>query len=154
MICLAALENKDIVAENVVLYGPQVTRESLELWNKLVQEGRVHSVKVYVNQNDPVPGAAIAYADAKKHQVASERSLFQIDALKQTINETAPRLLVQTFPCSLDRASLGCHSMVMYDSKVNCGRKPSENTVPGTALHGKDDLPEPPLPCDALGATP
>ena len=37
MICLAALENKDIKAENVVLYGPQVTRESLEMWDKLVQ---------------------------------------------------------------------------------------------------------------------
>jgi hypothetical protein len=153
MICLAALENKEILAENVVLYGPQVTRESLEMWNKLVQDGRIKSVKIYLNQNDPVPGLSIAYADYKNRQIASERPLFQVDALKQTINETAPRLLVQTFPCTLDRASLGCHSMAMYKSKVNCGSKPSGNSVAGTALHGKDDLPEPPLPCAALGAT-
>jgi hypothetical protein len=38
MVCLAALENKDIKAERVVLYGPQVTRESPEVWDQLVRE--------------------------------------------------------------------------------------------------------------------
>lgn len=178
MICLAALENEDIQAANVVLYGPQVTRESLEMWNKLVQDGRVKSVKVYLNENDPVPGASIAYSDLKKSQealgptlnsfptadnavahgvragsvIASDTGLFQIDALKRTINETSPRLLVQTFPCDLDRSSFGCHAMTMFKAKVNCTGKSSGNAVPGTGLHGKDDLPEPPLPCDALGA--
>jgi len=180
MICLAALENQDIQAVHVVLYGPQVTRESLEMWNKLVQDGRVKSVKVYLNENDPVPGASIAYADYKKNQIAgaaavssnpsvdtlarigtqttagavSELPLFQIDSLKRTINESSPRLEVQTFPCKLDRTSLGCHELTMYNSKVNCTGRSSGKAVPGTELHGKDDLREPPLPCGALGANP
>ncbi len=180
MICLAALENQDIQAVHVVLYGPQVTRESLGMWNKLVQDGRVRSVKVYLNENDPVPGASIAYADYKKNQIAgaaavssnpsvdtlvrigvqttagavSELPLFQIDSLKRTINESSPRLEVQTFPCKLDRTSFGCHELTMYKSKVNCTGRSSGKAVPGTELHGKDDLREPPLPCGALGANP
>jgi hypothetical protein len=180
MLCLAALENRDIQAHNVVLYGPEVTRESLEMWNKLVQDGRVKSVKVFLNENDPVPGAAIAFADLKKSQqalgvslksypsidnavlpgvnagvvVTSDTGLFQIESLKRTINETSPRILVQSFPCNLPMSTGGCHVMSMYSSTVNCTRKSSGNAVPGTGLHGKDDLPEPPLPCDAIGAAP
>jgi hypothetical protein len=180
MICLAALENRDIQADHVVLYGPQVTRESLEVWNKLVQDGRIKSVKVYLNENDPIPGASIAYADYKKNQEAaaaavrsnpsigtlaesgsqiavgavSEVPLFQIDSLKRTINKTSPRLEVQTFPCKLDMMTTGCHAMTMYKSKVNCTGKSSGKSVPGTELRGKDELPEPPLPCEALGAKP
>jgi hypothetical protein len=178
MICLAALENQDIQAVHVVLYGPQVTRESLDMWNKLVRDGRVKSVKVYLNENDPVPGASIAYADYKKNQLTgaaavssnpsvdalvrtgvqttegavSDLPLFQIESLKRTINETSPRLEVQTFPCKLDMGTLGCHELTMYKAKVNCTGKSSGNTVPGTGLHGKGDLKEPPLPCDAIGA--
>jgi hypothetical protein len=172
MICLAALENEDIKAEHVVLYGPQVTRESLELWDKLVRDGRVKSVKVYINENDIVPGVSIAYADFKRTQslqvagaaispggyaagkVIEEAPLFQIDSLQRTINETGPRLLVETFPCVRDRLSTDCHAMSMYKSKVNCTGKSSGKAVPGTALHGKDELPEPPLPCTAIGGKP
>jgi hypothetical protein len=154
MICLAALENRDVKADHVVLYGPQVTRESLALWNQLVQDGRVKSVKVYINENDVVPGASIAYADFKKLHAADEAALFKIDTLKRTINETSPRLLVQTFPCSRDKSSLECHAMSMYEAKVNCTGKSSGRPVPGTALPGGHDLPEPPLPCEAIGRNP
>lgn len=180
MLCLAALENQDIQADNVVLYGPEVTRESLEMWNKLVQDGRVKSVKVYLNENDPVPGASIAFADLAKSQqasglslksypsvdnatlpvvnagivVTSDTGLFQIQSLKRTINETSPRILVQSFPCNLPMSTGGCHVMSMYSSTVNCTGKSSGKAVPGTGLRGKDDLPEPPLPCDAIGAAP
>ena len=176
MLCLAALENRDIRADNVVLYGPEITRESLEMWNKLVQDGRVKSVKVYLNENDPVPGAAIAYGDYKKNQLVQalepihspsamglngavivstgvlDTGLFKIESLKRTINETSPRILVQSFPCNLPMSTGGCHVMSMYHSTVNCTGKSSGNTVPGTGLHVKDDLPEPPLPCNAIGA--
>jgi hypothetical protein len=172
MICLAALENEDIKAEHVVLYGPQVTRESLEMWDKLVRFRRVKSVKVYINENDIVPGVSIAFADLKEtqaHQVVGaavspggygaakvieEAPLFEIDSLKRTINETSPRLLVETFPCARDRLSFECHAMSMYKSKVNCTGKSSGKAVPGTALHGKDELPEPPMPCEAIGSKP
>jgi hypothetical protein len=180
MLCLAALENQDIRADNVVLYGPEITRESLEMWNKLVQDGRVKSVKVYLNENDPVPGASIAFGDLRKSQQAagvslksypsvdnaalpmvtagavgvSDTGLFQIQSLKRTINETSPRILVQSFPCNLPMSTGGCHVMSIYSSTVNCTGKSSGKAVPGTALRGKDDLPEPPLPCDAIGAAP
>jgi opacity protein-like surface antigen len=158
MICLAALENKDIKADHVVLYGPQVTRESLKMWDQLVRDGQVKSVKVYINENDPVPGASIAYADFKRARVlqvaGAEAPLFEIDSLKRTINEISPRLLVQTFPCARDRHSLECHVLSMYQSKVNCTGKSSGEPVPGTALHDNGELPEPPLPCDAIGSKP
>lgn len=154
MICLAALENRDVKADNIVLYGPQVTRESLAMWNRLVQDGRVKSVKIYVNENDIVPGVSIAFADLKRKRAADEPALFQIDTLKRTINELSPRLLVQTFPCSRDKTSLECHAMSMYESKVNCTGRRSGKAVPGTALHGKDELPEPPLPCESIGGKP
>jgi hypothetical protein len=152
MICLAALEKQDVKAEHVVLYGPQITRESLAMWDQLVRDRHVRSIKVYLNENDIVPALAIRYADHEHNDqyVVEDRSLFQIDSLKRTINEAAPRLLVQTFPCSRDKLKLECHGMAMYRLKVNCTDKPSAKTVPGTGLHGKDDLPEPPLPCDAL----
>lgn len=178
MICLAALENEDVKADHVVLYGPQVTRESLEMWNKLVQDGKIKSVKVYLNENDIVPGTSIAYADYKKYEntviqsakanpagngvveagaavgevIGEGVSLMNIERLKRTINETSPRLEVQSFPCERDRLSLDCHSMSMYKSKVNCTGRSSGAAVPGTRLPGGVALPEPPVPCEALGA--
>jgi hypothetical protein len=166
MLCLAALENSDIKAKDVILYGP------------LVQDGRVKSVKVFLNENDPVAGASIAYADYKNNPVVTklgsvdpvtsvavktaaatgtavvDAPLFQVDSLKRTINETSPRLLVQSFPCKLGASPVGCHLLSAYRTTVSCNGKSSGNTVPGTALHGNDALPEPPLPCDALGAKP
>lgn len=90
------------------------------MWNQLVQEHRVNSVKVYLNENDIVPGVSIAYADYKRNEsaamdavradpsihsiasagaaisagMATELPLFNIDSLKRTINETSPRLEV------------------------------------------------------------
>ncbi len=157
MICLAALENKDITADRVVLYGPQVTRESLEMWDDLVRRGQIKEVKVYLNQNDVVPGVSIAYADYKKNQVvsmAADAALFNVDSLKRTINEISPRLEVQTFPCERDRTSMECHSMAMYRAKLNCTGRSSGQAVPGTALHGGDALPEPPMPCEVIGGRP
>jgi hypothetical protein len=43
--------------------------------------------------------------------------------------------------------------MSMYESKMNCIGKTSGRPVAGTALHGGDELPEPPLPCEAIGGS-
>ena len=156
MLCLAALENEDVKATNVVLYGPQVTRESLEMWDQLVRDHKVNSVKVFINENDIVPGVSISYGDARKMNVLAapnEPSLIEIESLKRTINETSPRLMVQSFPCSFDSSDpVKCHAIAMYRSKVNCTGKSSGRAVAGTHLAGQADLPEPPLPCEALGA--
>jgi hypothetical protein len=123
MLCLAALENEDVKADHIVLYGPQVTRETLHMWDQLVRDGRVKSVKVYINENDPVPALAICYADHKNHdENLGKGSLFDVDSLKRTINETSPELLVQTFPCSRSKLSFDCHAMAMYKSKVKSRR--------------------------------
>jgi hypothetical protein len=180
MICLAALENNDVKATNVILYGPQVTRESLAMWDQLVRDGRVTSVKVFVNEGDIVPGVSIAYKDSKDIQrpsgmnppvkssdsgvttadvvatgaaLAYNEPLFEIDQLKRTINESAPRIEVQSFPCTFDlNDPVKCHVMSMYRSTTGCTGKSSGRLVPGTHLPGQhDDLPEPPLPCSEIG---
>jgi hypothetical protein len=158
MLCLAMLRFGATKATNVVLYGPQVTRESLEMWDQLVRDGTIKSVKVYINENDVVPGVTIAYADALKAKVwdgGHDPALFNIDVLKQTIQETAPRLAVQTFSCAFDSSNpVKCHEMSMYRSKVSCTGRSSGAPVPGTGLPGKGELPEPPLPCSATGGNP
>ena len=119
MLCLAALENEDVKADHVVLYGPQVTRETLTMWDQLVRDGRVKSVKVYINENDMVPALAISYADHKNHDDnLGKGSRLDIEWLKRTINETSPKLLVQTFPCSRSKLSFECHEMARYKANV------------------------------------
>ena len=44
MVCLAALKCRDVKADNVTLYGPQITQEALEQWDGLVRSGQVKSV--------------------------------------------------------------------------------------------------------------
>ncbi len=44
MICLLALTRQDVQADNVVLYGPQITPKTLEQWNSLLSEGEIHSL--------------------------------------------------------------------------------------------------------------
>ena len=164
MICLAALENEDAKAGTVVLYGPQVTRESLAMWDRLVKDGKVESVKVYVNENDIVPGSSLAFMDLKESMrdssgietaltAANSASLFTTDGLKHVFEEISPSLTVETFPCSRARTSFDCHGMAMYESKVKCTGRSSGKPVAGTGIPGRrSDLPEPPLPCEAIGA--
>ena len=178
MICLAALETQDIQATDVVLYGPQVTRESLGMWNQLMRDGRVKSIKVYINQNDPIPGVSIAYADFKKSQQASaeglntdpsvddairqaaaanavataDAGLLQIDTLIRTFNEVSPLLQVQSLPCKGEVLTAACHSLAIYKANVICAGKSSGDAVPDAEPLGKNGLPEPPTPCQAIGS--
>ena len=73
MICLAALENGDIKADRVVLYGPQITPESLRMWEKLIQTKppTVRSVQIYLNQNDPVPPLSLLFGGQVSGPIAS-----------------------------------------------------------------------------------
>jgi hypothetical protein len=123
MLCLAALENEDVKADHVVLYGPQVTRETLSMWDQLVRDGRVKSVKVYINENDMIPALAICYADHKNHDENTGKNNFlNVESLKRMINETSPKLLVQTFPCSFSKLSFDCHEMARYKANVKLRR--------------------------------
>lgn len=146
MVCLAALENQDVRADNVVLYGPQITRESLKMWNHLLQTGQVKSVQIYVNQNDPVPPFSLALGDLFQ-DVAAETALLNSGVLKSTINETSPRIAVHTFACGKYLPTLDCHDMAVYKKDRGCISQPTGKTVPGTSLPGKGGVAEPPPPC-------
>src|SRR5437879_12623286 len=98
MVCLAALQNQDVRADNVVLYGPQITRESLKMWNYLLQTGQVKSVQIYVNQNDPVPPFSLALGDLFQ-DVTTEPAFLNSGVLQSTINEPGPWNAAHTFPC-------------------------------------------------------
>jgi hypothetical protein len=146
MVCLAALENQDVKADNVVLYGPQMTRESLRIWDQLLQSGRVKSVQIYVNQNDPVPPFSLALGDLFDNLTA-EVALFNSDILKMTINETSPRIVIHTFSCGKGLPTLDCHDMTVYKKDRGCIFHPLGKTVPGTSRPGKAGVAEPPPPC-------
>lgn len=51
--CLST--NGDAYANGVVLYGPQITSESLRLWNDLLKSGQIGSLDIYLNAKDLVP---------------------------------------------------------------------------------------------------
>ncbi len=131
MLCLFALENGDAKAKDVILYGPQVTRETLQMWDQLVRDGKVNSVRIYVNNDDPVAGAAISFADASNAAVTSAKAalrgdaspvvqsalelaagdnehhlIFNNSALVQTINEISPRIAVRTLPCAISASEV------------------------------------------------
>jgi hypothetical protein len=145
MICLAALENQDVIADRVVLYGPQITRESLQIWNELVRSGHVKSLQIYVNQNDPVPPFSLALGDLFSN-VPEQEKLLSLDTLKKLINDTSPKIAVHTFSCGVDSPTLDCHDMKVYKRDRGCFAKPSGKTVPGTSLPGKGGVVEPPPP--------
>lgn len=146
MVCLAALENKDIIADHVVLYGPQVTIESLELWDELVRSGRVKPVQIYIDRSDPVPPVSLLTGGRLIGTVAlSSLAMFKLPTMNRIINETSPRLTVQTFSCGDGTPTLDCHAMTAYKARINYKPKPSQQTVPETKLHGVGVV-EPPSP--------
>jgi hypothetical protein len=146
MVCLAALENKDVMAENVVLYGPQVTVESLRMWDELVRSGRVKSVQIYINRSDPVPPVSLLAGGGLVGAAGlSALAMFKLPTVASVVNETSPRLTVRTFACGDGRPTIDCHAMKAYAARVNYKPKPSGQTVPGTKLNGVG-VAEPPEP--------
>jgi hypothetical protein len=119
MICLAALENKDIIAERVVLYGPQITLESLQMWDQLVREGRVKSVEINIDRSDPVPSLSLCIGGGMVKAVSiASLALLKPPTLKDVIEEAAPRLTVRTYNCGNGMPDLDCHDMRAYKRNV------------------------------------
>ena len=147
MICLAAIENGDLKVDRVALYGPQITPESLRMWDELVRSGQVKSVQIFINKNDPVPPVAMLVGSRSFLQAGESLALFKSDVLVRTINETAPKLAVRTFSCGDGLPTLTCHDMAGYKANSGCVSHSSGRTVPGTALPGRGALTEPPPPC-------
>lgn len=147
MVCLAALENGDIQADNVTLYGPQVTTESLALWNQLVEEGKIKSLKVVINKNDPVPPTSFLFSPTNNPDVAALMAtplFFSVSSMAGAVKALAPHAQVETFACGT-MPTLNCHDMAVYASHEDSPKTSSGKVVPGTRLHGKS-VKEPPPP--------
>jgi len=121
MVCLAALARQDVKADNVVLYGPQITQEALEQWDGLVRSGQVKSVTLVMNSGDLVPKLSLAFEDYVRSQLDGKpetyanKPLLLDSGLTSAVNETAPRLLVHMNDCSFSFTDpLHCHSMKTY----------------------------------------
>jgi len=127
MVCLAALKNKDVVADRVTLYGPQITVESLKMWDDMVRSGQLKSVQVYYNQNDPVaPVSLLIGGGMAGEEAPSALAMFNAATLARFINQVSPRLTVRTFPCGGRYPTLDCHAMTAYKTRVT----PSTQGVP------------------------
>jgi hypothetical protein len=146
MVCLAALKNQDVRADHIVLYGPQITRESLRMWNELLQTHQVKSVQIYINQNDPIPPFSLALGDLFENLTA-QAALLNSGVLKTMINEISPRIAVQTFSCGGGYPTPACHGMTVYKRNRGCTPQPKGRPVPGTSRPGKVGVAEPPPPC-------
>lgn len=121
MVCLAALKCKDVKADIVTLYGPQITQEALEQWDELVRSGQVKSVTLVINSGDPVPPLSLAFRDYLRSrregraETYENKALLESKDLTSAINETAPRLLVHVHECWFNIIDpLHCHEMKKY----------------------------------------
>jgi hypothetical protein len=121
MICLAALQNKDIVAKHVVLYGPQITPESLKMWDELVKTGKLGAIEIRINQGDPVPPVSFllsspAAAIRTAFTPFQSAAMFTTPVMSLAIREYAPSINVKTFSCGAV-PTLDCHSMTVYKER-------------------------------------
>lgn len=154
MTCLAALINRDIKARDVILYGPQITPESLALWNRLLSEGRISTLRILVAQNDPITPVSMLISplplSSPYAAVLAAPLLFKVDNLATAIRKISPSATVSTFACG-SRPSLACHNLALYsEQRPICpsgqGARP---LVPGTRITGNrnsQSLREPPTP--------
>lgn len=124
MICLAALRSKDVKADSVVLYGPQITQKSLEQWDALVRSGQVKSVTLVINSGDLVPPLSLGFEDYLRSRMDGRSETYENKALLRTgdltaaVNETAPRLLVHVHDCAFSASDpLHCHGMATYKNE-------------------------------------
>ena len=154
MTCLAALMNRDIKAKDVILYGPQITAESLMLWNQLLSEGRISSLRILVAQNDPITPVSMLISPLPLSSpfaaVVAAPLLFKVDNLATAIRTISPKATVSTFACG-SRPALACHDLALYmEQRPMCpsGQK-ARPLVAGTRITGNrksQPLREPPTP--------
>ena len=158
MTCLAALMNGQVRATNVVLYGPQITVESMAMWNRLLAKGTIKSLEIVVAENDPVPALALLLspvARSSPQAIALASSLaapliFKVGALEKTVGIMSPKAVFSTFSCGT-LPSRDCHDMARYsDYRRRCPvALTPKATVPGTRITGSPNskpLTEPPSP--------
>jgi len=133
MVCLAALMNSEVRADRVVLNGPQITAQSLAMWNELLQannENRIESLEIVINEGDPVPPASLLFSvrsglfegivDALSRPVLARQMMFNAETLRSEVESLAPDAQVQTNPCeslvvlAAEMNAFQCHASGSY----------------------------------------
>jgi hypothetical protein len=122
MVCLAALELGDVKARDVRLFGSQLTPESLHHWQRLVEQGKVGSIQVYINEGDSIPEASFFYAHDIIIGHLQGDEVFPKTILINEIKERAPAMLVKILPCATRNGYFfdveNCHSMKTYQHNL------------------------------------
>ena len=125
MICLAALKNGQVYAKKVVLYGPQITSESISLWKDLLNNGSIVSLDIYINEHDIVPPlSALLYALASSATVSPaylaytniRGSLANQKILADALGKV-DGITVHYLPCDsspVETLHFKCHDFEMY----------------------------------------
>ncbi len=142
MLCLLALYRDDARAGDVVLYGPQLTANSAALWNRLLNEGKIRSLRIIVNENDPITPLTLLVSSSPTSWLRARALLFDRSTLRQTVAEMIPGASVTTRPCASDWPTLNCHRMTAYPTCKPRGGTPAA----GTGGAGRRAYAEPPTP--------
>jgi tetratricopeptide (TPR) repeat protein len=115
MTCLLALHNDDIMARDVVLYGPQITEVTALLWQRLLRDGKIRSLRIVVNTGDPVPPLAMAVNTNSWEYFSRPSLLFNSGGLKSTLANWVPSAQIDARGCEFRISSpFACHYMKAY----------------------------------------
>lgn len=116
MVCLAALQNDDARAQEVRLFGPQITPESASLWNELVTTKRVRGVTVYISTGDPVPLVSYLLGTVARASSTASFLLSIVGGVERAAKVEAPNVNFITLSCPHLRFPMSgaCHDMATY----------------------------------------
>lgn len=134
MVCLAALSRGDVGAQDVRLFGPQLTPSAVAKWQELLDIGRIKSLEVNIMNGDPIAPASYAYGEAPMayalttlaRAVQEGGNVLNLDAfsrdgalkLQADIQRTAASIHVNVLESSclsqLSSDPFACHNMALY----------------------------------------
>ena len=135
MVCLNALWNGDVGADNVRLFGPQITPAALARWESLLKSGKIKSLEIDLMKGDPIGPASYGFGASPALYAAAEiarlivtsGSVVKLDAftpeagerLKTEIQNYAPAIAVRLIDdpsCrqQLSSNNFACHDMALY----------------------------------------
>lgn len=145
MTCLLALHNDDIMARDVVLYGPQITGDTALLWQRMLREGKIRSLRIEINSGDPITPLAMVVNRYSYDNLRQRPLLFNSPELKATLAELIPSARIETRKCDFRISSpFSCHYMSAYPQCRNAALP--KRIVPGTKGFIDRSYTEPPPP--------
>lgn len=145
MTCLLALYNEDVMARDVVLYGPQITGPTAKIWQRLLHDGKIRSLRIEVNSGDPITPLAMVVNLYSWANLRQRPLLFNQVELKATLAEMLPSAQIETRQCSFRISDpFSCHYMKAYPQCRNAALP--RRIVPGTKGFLDRVYTEPPPP--------